>query len=83
MPTNPWKLTTLVLAAALAISTARAESGDWRADALAHLRSAATLIESNTGGGKSTKSRPQEKSASSASKALELTRAAILQLQRS
>ena len=83
---NPWKLTTLALAAVLLISNARAET-DWKADALGHLEKASAIIASH-GGNKTGKTAPKEDTpdkkadASPASKALQLTRAAIVQLKR-
>lgn len=77
---NPWKLSTLVLAAALMISNARASS-DWRKDAIAHLESAAAILEQH---GATGKEEPTKKtsSASPNGKALQLTRAAIVQMKR-
>jgi hypothetical protein len=85
---NPWKLSTLVLGGTLLISNARAET-DWRQDALGHLESAAKILRERGGGTNTGKTpgdeRPPEKKgadASPASKALQLTRAAIVQLKR-
>jgi hypothetical protein len=80
---NPWKLTTLLLAGALLVSSARAET-DWKKDALAHLEKASELLATHGGGDKTGKERAPEKKtdASPASKALQLTRAAIVQLKR-
>lgn len=77
---NPWKLATLVLAGALLVSNARAES-DWKQDALSHLNKAAELLSVH-GGSKTGKIGTRDKDASPASKALQLTRAAIVQLER-
>jgi hypothetical protein len=79
---NPWKLTTLVLAGALLVSNARAES-DWKQDALSHLQKAAEILSAH-GGSRTGKVHPEDKkaAASPASKALQLTRAAIVQLER-
>lgn len=79
---NPWKLTTLLLGAALVISSARAETS-WKQDALGHLESAAKLIAEQGGGSPTGKQAPSKRTdASPASKALQLTRAAIVQLSR-
>lgn len=83
---NPWKVSTLVLAAALFVSSARA-APEWKQDALGKLEAAAQLIAANAGGGKG-KQAPTERSpdkktdASPAYKALQLVRAAIVQLKR-
>lgn len=81
---NPWKLTTLVLAAVLLISNARADT-DWKADALAHLEKASEILAAH-GGTRTGKAAPDEvqkkADASPATKALQLTRAAIVQLKR-
>jgi hypothetical protein len=76
---NPWKLTTLVLGAALLISNARAESS-WKKDALGHLESAAQIL-SAAGGSATGKEPPKKTSATPTDKALQLTRAAIVQLK--
>jgi hypothetical protein len=81
---NPWKLTTLALAGALLISNARAES-DWKKDAISHLEKAATLLEQH--GGSTTGKTPKtpsksEREVTPTSKALQLTRAAIVQMKR-
>lgn len=83
---NPWKLTTLILAGGLLISNARADS-DWKKDALGHLEKAAAILEEHGGGSRTGKTHPndepkKEKDASPASKALQLTRAAIVQIKR-
>jgi hypothetical protein len=79
---NPWKLTTLLLAAGLLVSGAHAET-DWKTNAITHLESAAKIL-SEHGGSKTGKERMPEKKADGtpASKALQLTRAAIVQLKR-
>ena len=82
---NPWKLTTLILAGALLVSSARAGT-DWKADALGHLESAAKIL-AERGGSKTGKTPPGTRDggkadASPVSKALQLTRAAIVQLGR-
>lgn len=91
---NPWKLTTFVLGAALLISNAGADTTSWKQDAMSHLESAAKILAERAGGSRTGKTapptdKPAEKSpekkgaeASPASKALQLTRAAIVQLQR-
>ena len=84
---NPWKLTTLVLAGAFLISNARADT-DWKQDALSHLQKAADILSSH--GGSSTgktpapdPGAPSKKVADTpTSKALQLTRAAIVQMKR-
>jgi hypothetical protein len=81
---NPWKLTTLILAAALAITSARAESTNWKKDALSHLQAAASILSSNGGSetGKPPGGEPPKKGGTTAmDKALQLTRAAIVQLK--
>ncbi len=82
---NPWKLTTLLLAGGLLISSARADT-DWKKDALGHLEAAAELLATHGGGSKTGKPSPGEEKrkadASPASKALQLTRAAIVQVKR-
>jgi hypothetical protein len=79
---NPWKLTTLILAGGLLISNARADS-DWKKDALGHLEKAAAILEEH-GGSRTGKTHPEDKkeAATPASKALQLTRAAIIQMKR-
>ena len=84
---NPWKLTTCVLAGALLISSARAET-DWRKDALSHLERAAAILAEH-GGSSTGKTAPpdpgspqRKESVTPTSKALQLTRAAIVQLKR-
>lgn len=82
---NPWKLATLVLGAALVISSARAQTS-WKQDALSHLQSAAKILEEKAGGQRTGKpapgGAPSKADASPATKALQLTRAAIVQVQR-
>ncbi len=82
---NPWKLTTFLLGGALLISSAHAES-DWKAGAITHLEKASAILAEH-GGSKTGKTVPGEGSKSRAetspvSKALQLTRAAIVQLRR-
>ena len=86
---NPWKLTTLLLAGALLLSSARAETTNWKQDALAHLEKASELLSTQGGGNKTGKTAPTDRApekskadASPATKALQLTRAAIVQLKR-
>lgn len=85
---NPWKLTTLLLAGALLLSSARAETTSWKQDALAHLEKASELLSTQGGGNKTGKTAPNDRApekkagASPATKALQLTRAAIVQLKR-
>lgn len=80
---NPWKLSTLVLGAALLISNARAETS-WKKDALSHLESAAKILADN-GGSPTGKHRggeaPKKTGTTATDKALQLTRAAIVQLK--
>ncbi|MFN0253471.1 MAG: hypothetical protein ACKV2T_41770 [Kofleriaceae bacterium] len=81
---NPWKLTTLLLAGGLLVSGAHADT-DWKKNAITHLESAAKILAEHGGSksGKSPERAPDKKAdGTPASKALQLTRAAIVQLRR-
>lgn len=84
---NPWKISTLLLAFVLVFQHA---SGSAHADreslqsALDHLRSAAKSLEVGVGGKRAPETKGKSGGGSSAqAKALDLTRAAILQVETS